>query len=104
MFLNIETHTTTDFPFGTNGKLMVLGVQILKHLKVVHCPMHSCQLTGKQCRPGPSCSKHRIISLTSSLRGQLVKCFRLITKFTDIFLLKKMREAFAMQKPLTFFQ
>ena len=45
-----------------------------------------------------------IVSLTSSLRGQLVKCFYdFITKNTDIFV-DKMREAFALQKLLTFFQ
>ena len=39
-----------------------------------------------------------IVSLTSSLRGQLVKCFTdFITKHTDFFV-EKMREAFAMQK------
>ena len=39
-----------------------------------------------------------IVSLTSSLRGQLVKCFT-----TDIFV-EKMREAFTMQKLLSLFQ
>ena len=29
MCLNIGTHKTINFPFGTNGKLMVLGVPIL---------------------------------------------------------------------------
>ena len=28
------TAKTINFPFGTNGKLMVLGVPKLKHLKV----------------------------------------------------------------------
>ena len=43
-----------------------------------------------------------IVSLMSSLRGQLVKCFMTITK-SLIFFVEKMREAFALQK-LTFFQ
>ena len=30
-------------------------------------------------------------------------CFMTITKYTDFFLLKKMREAFALQKPFIFF-
>ena len=33
-----------NFPFGTNGKLMVLGVPILKHSRVIHlsyCPLLS---------------------------------------------------------------
>ena len=45
-----------------------------------------------------------IVSLTSSLKGQLVKCFDFITKYTDIFGWKKMRDAFALQKILSFFQ
>ena len=51
---------------------------------------------------GPSCSKHHC--LTSSLRGHLVKCFMILLLNTQIFLLKKIREAFALQKFLTFFQ
>ena len=31
--LNIGTPKHINFPFGTNGKLMVLGVPILKHLR-----------------------------------------------------------------------
>ena len=45
--------------------------------------------------PGPSdgCSKH--LSLMSSLRGQLVKCYYdFITKYTDIFVEKKNEESF----------
>ena len=34
MCLNIGTLKTVNFPFGTNGKLMVLGVPILKHFRV----------------------------------------------------------------------
>ena len=26
-----------NFPFGTNGKLIILGVPILKHITVVDC-------------------------------------------------------------------
>ena len=46
-----------------------------------------------------------IVSLTSSLRGQLLKSFfsNFITKYPDIFV-EKMREAFALQKLLTFVQ
>ena len=44
------------------------------------------------------------ISLTSSLRGQLVKCFMTLYPNTLIFFVDKMREAFALQKFLTFFQ
>ena len=34
MCLNIGTSKTINFPFGTHGKLMVLGVPILKHFRV----------------------------------------------------------------------
>ena len=33
--LNIGTPKNINFPFGTNGKLMVLGVPILKHFSVL---------------------------------------------------------------------
>ena len=45
-----------------------------------------------------------IVSLTSSLRGQLIKCFTTLLPNTLIFFVEKMREAFALQKLLTFFQ
>ena len=32
MCLNIGTPKIINFPFGTNGKLMVLGVPVFKHL------------------------------------------------------------------------
>ena len=34
MCLNIGTHKTVNFPFETNGKLMVSGIPILKHFRV----------------------------------------------------------------------
>ena len=45
-----------------------------------------------------------IVSLTSSLRGQLEKCFTTLPPYTLLFFVEKMREAFALQKLLTFFQ
>ena len=45
-----------------------------------------------------------IVSLTSSLRGQLVKCFTTLLLNTLIFFVEKMREAFTLQKLHTFFQ
>ena len=45
----------------------------------------------KYYRPGPSCSKH--VSLTSLLRGQLVKCFRLYNQIHWNFFCEEMREA-----------
>ena len=44
-----------------------------------------------------------IVSLTSSLRGQVVKCLMTLKPNTLIFVVEKIREAFAMQKLLTFF-
>ena len=35
MCLNIGTHKTVNFPFETNGKLMVSDVPILKHFRVL---------------------------------------------------------------------
>ena len=34
MCLYVGTPKNINFPFGTNGKLMVLGVPILKHFRV----------------------------------------------------------------------
>ena len=34
MYLNIGTPNNRHFSFGTNGKLVVLGVPILKHFRV----------------------------------------------------------------------
>ena len=35
MCLNIGTHKNINFSFETNGKLMALGVPILRHFRVV---------------------------------------------------------------------
>ena len=35
MYSNIGTPNNHRFPFGTNGKIVVLGVPILKHFRVV---------------------------------------------------------------------
>ena len=45
-----------------------------------------------------------IVSLRSSLRGQLIKYFTTLLLNTLKFFVEKMREAFALQKLLTFFQ
>ena len=45
-----------------------------------------------------------IISLMSSLSNQLVKCFKTLLPNKLIFFVEKMREAFALQKFLPFFQ
>ena len=55
--------------------------------------------------PGLVVKASSFLSLTSSLRGQLVKCLTTLLLKTLIFFVKKMREAFALlQKLLTFFQ
>ena len=40
MCLNIETPNNHHFPFGTNGKVVVLGFPILKHFGVYLYKMH----------------------------------------------------------------
>ena len=40
--LNIGTPKTINFLFGTNGKLMVLGVPILKHFRVILIAGYIC--------------------------------------------------------------
>ena len=45
-----------------------------------------------------------IVSLTSSLIGQLVKCFTTLLPNIMVFFVEKMKEAFALQKLLIFFQ
>ena len=45
-----------------------------------------------------------MVSLTGSLRSQLVKYFTTLLLNTLKFFVEKMREAFALQKLLTFFQ
>ena len=45
-----------------------------------------------------------IVSLMTSLRGQLIKCFMTLQPNKLIFFVEKMREAFALQKLLTLFQ
>ena len=44
-----------------------------------------------------------IVSLTSSLRGQLIKCLTTLLLNTPKVYVEKMRDAFALQKLLTFF-
>ena len=41
-----------------------------------------------------------IVSLTSSLRGQLIKCFTTLETNRRIFFVAKMREAFAVQEKI----
>ena len=59
-------------------------------------------MTARSADQGPVVQS--IVSLTSSLRGQLVKCITTLLPNTLIFFDEKMREAFAVQKLLTFFR
>ena len=75
----------------------------------------SSEFSSFHIEPKPCSKQHKnlghlgpgaqsIVSLTSSLRGYLVKCFTALLPNTLIFFVEKMREAFAVQKLLTFFQ
>ena len=61
----------------------------------------SFQQMGPDYYQGPVVQS--IVSLTSSLRGQLLKVFMTLLPNPLIFFVEKMREAFALQKLLTFF-
>ena len=66
--------------------------------------LHYVSMRNKEKKRALGPVVQSIISLTSSLRGQLVKGFKTLLLNTLIFLVEKMREAFALQKLLTFFQ
>ena len=51
MGLNIGTLKTINFPFETNGKLMALGVPILKHFRVSEARKICCQIHVTQVKP-----------------------------------------------------
>ena len=44
MCSNTGTPNNHHFPFGTNGKVVVLGVPILKHLSVLYFSESRCAL------------------------------------------------------------
>ena len=83
---SVQVSKTYEMIFTEHSTIVILAIENLQKLI-----------------PGPSCSKHRFVSLTSLLRGQLVKCFTTSSSNTLKFFVEKMREAFAMQKLLTFF-
>ena len=60
-----------------------------------------CQASYPVHGQGPV--EQSIVSLTSSLRGQLVKYFTTLLPNTLKFFVDRMREAFALQKLLTLF-
>ena len=45
---NIGMHKTINFPFGTNGKLMGLSITILSHIRVV-CKLKSHSIWKSLC-------------------------------------------------------
>ena len=97
--LNIGTPKTIDFPFGTNGKSMILSVPILKHFRVIcyallcikapNWPYHTKA-------PGPCCSKLMLSLVNFSLKFQT-----LISEIRHNFLLKKCEK---LQKLLSLLQ
>ena len=63
MCLNIGTPNNHHFPFGSNGKLVVLGVPILKHFRVV-----SDQIAGIS-----SLNRSLAVSINNLMHQRLVK-------------------------------
>ena len=60
-----------NFPFGTNGKLIILGVPILKHITVVMA-FQKFTFIVKYC-PFTSTSGARSLSLISYLQRQILR-------------------------------
>ena len=129
MALEYNCNVETEIVFSLNTRLMLIGLQnlseseefnpiILKRAKILRnfgpseCNrVNVYEYTFKESNSaifsslgalGPVVQS--ILSLTNSLRGQLVKCFMTLKPNTLIFFVEKMREAFALQKLLTFFQ
>ena len=71
-----------NFPFWTNGKSVILGVPILKHIRVV-ASFESLPVHVKYYRAGPGCSK-----LTTSLVNISLKFQTVISQKRQYFLLK----------------
>ena len=70
---NIGTPKIINFPFGTNGKLMVLGVPIFKHFRVLFhekqlCHFHFCfpSRWGQLLKKKNLLSKEQILSFKST--------------------------------------
>ena len=56
MFLNIGTLKNINVPFGTNGKLMALGVPILKHFYLPQEQSSSKHIKREGDHPKPTSS------------------------------------------------
>ena len=79
MCLNIWTPTTNNFPFATNGKLMVLGVPIHKHFTVfpfsVLLGNMICSLPGQSPGRAIVLPPASVLELVSALAAAaLAKC------------------------------
>ena len=59
MCLIIGTPKTINFPVGTNGKLMVLGVPILKHFRVIMLKAITINVISKACHGKKVCMCRR---------------------------------------------
>ena len=72
MCLNIGIPNNHHFPFGTNGKVVVSGVPILKHFRVLHCgrgqsAKEANTLLGQVVSLSEQCS----VKLNRHLQGRL---------------------------------
>ena len=62
MCLNIGTPKNINFPFETNGKLMIVGVPILKHFRVI-LPALTLSRTKRLCKqiiPRQDCAPRQL--------------------------------------------
>ena len=64
---NIGMPKTFNFPFGTNGKLMVLGVPKLKHVWIIHITL---QCAVDQARHLPYRQKWLLIEIKTTVSTQ----------------------------------
>ena len=75
---------------------------IKSYVRLIRFPLPARFEPGLLIYEGPVVQS--ILSLTSLLRGQLIKCFTTLLPNTLIFFVEKIQEAFALQKFHTFFQ
>ena len=71
MCSNIGTPNNHHFPFGTNGKIAVLGVPILKHFRVVHLFEKNFYSNLKICKTSIHILNLEIVIMKSSDDGMM---------------------------------
>ena len=94
-FILITEHSKATIPLWFNI------IVIISLLFIILCNF-GLYLEWTRGHQGPVVQS--IVSITNSLRVQLVKCFTTLLPNTLIFFDEKIREAFALQKLLTFLQ